>query len=239
MSEAPKIGIVTAMPTEVWPLVRRWRRVVRQHESRSFAFFENDQAVVLAGGIGHAAGTRAAEAMISCYKPGLIVAAGLAGGLRPDWAPPRTMIAACVIDEETGREFTTMHGNGTVVSSRTIAGALKKRELAERFSADIVDMEGAAVAEVAAKHGLPFLAVKAISDELDFDLPPLQDFVDGDGNFQTARFTMNAAFRPQWWPMIAGLKRRTDAAAKQLAELLKRVIREHVQTHVPLTELVS
>ena len=119
------------------------------------------------------AGMRAAEAMISEYAPGCLLATGLAGALRREWAPPKTMIAACVIDEETGREFKTMNGQGTVVSSRTIAGAGKKHELAGRFAADIVDMEGAAVGEVAASHGIPFLAVKAVSDELDFELPPL------------------------------------------------------------------
>jgi len=237
MSERARIGIITAMETEVWPLVRTWRRVVRQHGSRTYRFFEDDQAVVLAGGIGHAAGMRAAEAMIGCYAPDLVVATGLAGGLRPEWAPPRTMIAERVIDEETGREFKTMHGDGTVVSSRTIAGAEKKRELAQRFAADIVDMEGAAIAEVAEKHGLPFLAVKAISDELDFDLPPLQDYVDADGKFQTARFTISAAYRPQCWPMIAALKRKTDAAARELAEVLKQVIAEHARIRV--TELIS
>ena len=239
MSERATIGIVTAMDAEVWPLVRTWRRAVRQHGSRSYRFFENEQAVVLAGGIGYAAGVRAAEAMISCYAPDVIVATGLAGGLRPEWAAPRAMIAARVIDEQTGREFKTVQGDGTVVSSRTIAGAEKKRELAQRFAADIVDMEGAAIAEVAEKHGLPFLAVKAISDELEFDLPPLQDYVDADGKFQTARFTISAACRPQWWPMIAALKRKTDAAAKQLAEVLKQVIREHAHAHGRAIELIS
>ncbi|MBV9610160.1 MAG: hypothetical protein JO187_11430 [Acidobacteria bacterium] len=227
MSDGVKIGIVTAMETEVWPLVRTWRRVRRKCSSRTYRFFESENAVVLAGGIGHAAGTKAAEAVVTSYAPELLVATGLAGALRREFAPPKTMMPARVIDEETGREFTTAHGEGTVVSSRTIAGAAKKAELARRFpAADIVDMEGAAVAEVAAKHGIPFLAVKAVSDELEFDLPPLDHYVDAAGRFETVRFTLAAAVHPQWWRMIAALKRKTDAAAKELAEVLKQVIRE-------------
>jgi adenosylhomocysteine nucleosidase len=233
MSDGATVGIVTAMEAEVQPLVRNWQRVTRQCGATRYRFFENGNTVVLAGGIGHAAGMRAAEAMISCYAPDWLIAAGLAGGLRPDWAPPKTMIAARVIDEETGREFETAHGRGTVVSSRTIAGAEKKRELAQRFAADIVDMEGAAVGAVATSNGIPFLAVKAVSDELDFDLPPLQQYVDEQGRFQTVRFTTHAAFHPQWWPMIAALKRKTDAAARELAGILKQVIAEHAQRQNP------
>jgi len=113
-----------------------------------------------------------------------------------------------------------------VVSSREIARAEKKRELASRFAADAVDMEGAAVAEVAEAHGLPFLAVKAISDEIDFELPPLQEFVDADGRFQGVRFGFWAACHPQWWPAIAQLKKRSDLAAEKLAVKLKEVIAE-------------
>jgi adenosylhomocysteine nucleosidase len=193
-------------------------------------FFENDDAVLICGGIGHDAGKRAAEAVIEYAKPSYLIATGLAGGLKPEWTLGRTMVAAEVVDEVTGRRFRTAYGEGTVVSSREIARAAKKRELAARFAADVVDMEGAAVAEVAETHGLPFLAVKAISDEMEFELPPLQEFVDAEGHFQSARFGFWAAWHPHWWPVVAQLKRRSDAAAAALAEKLREVIAEAQQT---------
>jgi len=226
----PKVGIVTAMATEVWPLIRQWRQVTaagRRRDSRRDAgttFFENDDAVLLCGGIGYEAGKRAAEAMIEYAKPSLLIATGLAGGLKPEWTLGRTMVAAEVVDEATGRRFKTAYGEGTVVSSREIARAAKKRELASRFAADLVDMEGAAVAEVAEAHGLPFLAVKAVSDEMDFELPPLQEFVDAEGRFQSVRFGLWAAWHPRWWPAIAQLKKRSDRAARVLAGKLREVI---------------
>ena len=187
-------------------------------------FFESEDAVLLCGGIGHEAGKRAAEAVIEYAKPSLLIATGLAGGLRPEWTLGRTMVAAEVVDEATGRRFQTAYGEGIVVSSREIARAGKKRELAARFAADVVDMEGAAVAEVAEAHGLPFLAVKAVSDEMDFELPPLQEFVDAEGCFQGARFGFWAAWHPRWWPVIVQLKRKSDAAAAALAVKLREVI---------------
>jgi len=229
------VGIVTAMETEVWPLIRDWRKNSHPWQNRPrvghpLNFFENEDAVLLCGGIGYEAGKRAAKAVIEYARPWLLIAAGLAGGLKPDWTLGRTMVAAEVVDAATGRRFKTAYGEGTVISSREIARAARKRELASRFVADLVDMEGAAVAEVAEAHGLPFLAVKAVSDEMDFELPPLQEFVDAEGRFQHVRFGFWAAWHPQWWPAIARLKKRSDYAASVLAEKLREVIAEAQRT---------
>jgi adenosylhomocysteine nucleosidase len=221
------IGIITAMPTEVWPLIRNWQRQSQQHNGRTFRFFESSKAVVLPGGIGHEAGSRATQAVIALYRPELLIATGLAGGLKPQWTLGRTLIAAEVINSATGRRFRTAGGDGVVISSRIIAGAEEKRRLAAAFpEADVVDMEGAAVAEVASESGLPFLAVKAVSDNLEFNLPPLNRFVDAEGGFETARFTAWAAVRPWWWPKIIQLKRISDYGARALADLLNSIIRD-------------
>ena len=229
------VGIVTAMATEVWPLIREWKKNPHLWQQlpnvgHPLIFLESDNAVLLCGGIGHEAGKRAAEMVVEYAKPSCLIATGLAGGLKPEWTLGRTMVAAEVVDEATGRRFKAAYGEGTVVSSREIARADKKRELASRFGADVVDMEGAAVAEVAEAHGLPFLAVKAVSDEMDFELPPLQGFVDADGNFQGARFGFWAAWHPRWWPAIAQLKKRSDLAAAALAVKLREVIAEVERT---------
>jgi adenosylhomocysteine nucleosidase len=222
------IGVITAMPTEVWPLIRRWPCHVQRHNGRSFKFLESAEAVVLPGGIGHEAGRRAAEAMLALYRPELMIAAGLAGGLKPGWTLGRTLVAAAVIDSGTGQRVRTVGGQGIVVSSRIIADVREKRRLAAAFpDADVVDMEGAAVGEVASNNGLAFMAVKAVSDNLEFDLPPLNQFVTADGQFQAARFTVWASVRPQWWRKIARLKRISDQGAEALAALLKSIIHDN------------
>ena len=219
------------MATEVWPLIRNWRKNPHSWQNRPRVghpaiFFESEDAVLFCGGIGYEAGKRAAEAVIEYAKPDLLIATGLAGGLKPEWTLGRTMVAAEVVDEATGRRFQTAYGEGTVISSREIARAGNKRDLASRFAADVVDMEGAAVAEVAESHGLPFLAVKAVMDDMDFELPPLQDFVDAAGRFQHARFGLWAVWHPRWWLATAQLKMRSDRAAAALAEKLREVIAE-------------
>lgn len=70
-----------------------------------------------------------------------------------------------------GRRFKT----GRVLSGdRFIAGSQDVQRLRERFQGDCVEMEGAAVAQVAQKHALPFVIIRTISDRANGDAP--QDF---------------------------------------------------------------
>lgn len=58
--------------------------------------------------------------------------------------------------------------NGTIVTGDAfIASDAKKLELRERFSADAVEMEGAAVAQVCRIMNVPCLVVRSISDRAD------------------------------------------------------------------------
>src|SRR5690242_8926001 len=101
----PCTAIICAMATEVWPLVRRWRRVPATVMGRSYTFFEHENVVLLAGGIGYEPGHRAAEAIIAYAKPELMIAAGLAGALKPTIQRGQVFTPASVIDELTGAEL--------------------------------------------------------------------------------------------------------------------------------------
>src|SRR5690349_20962155 len=58
---APKVtnAIVAAMEREVHALVKYWRIQEKEHSGRQFRFFENEQTVVVCGGIGSVAARRA------------------------------------------------------------------------------------------------------------------------------------------------------------------------------------
>ncbi len=68
--------------------------------------------------------------------------------------------------------------------------------MAEAYWAHAVDMEAAAVARGAQAHDITFVGLKAISDEADFDMPPIERFVAGDGRFRTAAFAAYVLFVP-------------------------------------------
>src|SRR5579884_3175667 len=170
-----RVAIVAALEREIKPAVRNWRVSTREHDGRRFRFFENDRAVLVCGGIGAEAGRRAAEAVLSLYTPASIISVGFAGGLESKVKIGDLIVPRMIVDSSDGSRTEAPIGKTTLVSFGGIANPDQKAKLAKAYGAQAVDMEAAAVARSAAIHGVPFMAVKAISDELDSDLPPLQD----------------------------------------------------------------
>jgi adenosylhomocysteine nucleosidase len=113
---------------------------------------------------------------------------------------------------------------GTLVSACGISGTKGKRLLARQYQGDAVDMEAASVAAVARAQGIPFMAVKAISDEYDFPVPDLDSFVDADGRFKTGRFVLHAITRPSLWPVMRRLAANSGRASKQLCQTLRMLL---------------
>ena len=83
-------------------------------------------------------------------------------------------------------------------------------------------MEAAAVARAAQAHDITFVGLKAISDEADFEMPPLERFVTGDGQFRTSAFAGFVALRPWLWLRVFQLARNSNKAAAALCEWLEQ-----------------
>lgn len=210
---AGRIAIIAAMDRELKPLVRGWRKV----RERGLTIYESEQAVAVAGGIGTAPAAMAAMVLIAKEQPSCLVSVGLAGAMRLDLATGDVITPGTVINGVTGKRFTIRGGSGTLLSAKLIAGPEQKRELRARFMVDALDMEAAGIATVAESCGLPLFVVKTISDELEFELPPMMAFVDTEGKFHTGKFTMHLLARPAWWPAALRLARNSNKAAHALA----------------------
>ena len=229
----PQIAIVAALERELDPLVKNWRRTLVEHEGRPFTFYESSYAVVVCAGIGAEAARRAAQAIIVRYAPKIIISAGVAGALVPELKVGETIFPAAVVDTQDGsRQETaiptspvanTALGRTIVVSSPEIARKEQKARLAKSYAAHAVDMEGAAVARAAQAHNLPFLAIKAISDEYDFDLPGVEKFI-RNAEFQTARFAIHVALRPWLWLRVLRLAHNTRVASENLCAWLRESV---------------
>ena len=229
----PKIAIVAALERELDPLVKNWRRTTVEHEGRRFTFYESSYAVVVCAGIGPEAARRAAQAIIVKYAPEIIISAGIAGALVPELKVGETIFPAAVVDTQDGsRQETailtspvsnTALGRTIVVSSAEIARPEQKARLAKSYGAHAVDMEGAAVARAAQAHHLPFLAIKSISDEYDFELPGVEKFI-RDAEFQTARFAIYVAVRPWLWLRVMRLAHNTRVASENLCAWLRESV---------------
>jgi adenosylhomocysteine nucleosidase len=214
-----KIAIVAAMEREVGPLVKDWVAVTRQHDGRSYRFFEKSPLILVCGGIGAEVARRAAEAVISLYRPAAIVSAGFAGGLDPSMRAGQMLTPRYVIDSRDGSRTDSGAGEGVLITYESVADVEQKAKLANSYGAHAVDMEAAAVARSAEAHGIKFLACKVISDKHDSRLPPIMQFVKN-GQFNTAGFIAHLAIRPWLWPAVIKLARNSAVASKVLSEAL-------------------
>jgi len=216
-----KTAIVVALAREVAPLTKGWPAKVLEHGGYEFEVLENENIVVICGGIGAEAARRASEAAIAVYHPVRLVSAGFAGALTASLKAGEVVIPQHVIDVADGSSFDTGAGEGKLVSFTEIAGQGQKASLAKAYGAQAVDTEAASVARCAQIHGLQFLAVKAISDEEHVTLPEMRRFVDGKGQFRTGRFAAFAGVRPWLWPGLLELARNSVKASKALCRALE------------------
>jgi len=222
LSVSGKVAIVAALKREVHPLIRNWHANKRQHEGRRFKFFESEWAVLVCGGIGAEAARRASEAVIAIYHPSLIISAGFAGALDPSLLVGNVLMPRWVIDAGEGSRTDTGAGVGALISIDSVAGPGQKAKLAKAYDAQAVDMEAAAVARGAQARGVRFVAIKAISDESNFVMPPMKQFVNGNGEFNTSRFVVFALVRPWLWLKMVQLARNASRAARALCESLEQ-----------------
>jgi len=219
MAEA-SLAIIAALEREIRPLIHTWPARDQTIDGRTLRFYEHDNAVAVAAGIGPEAARRAAVAAISLYHPQRLISAGFAGALDRTLRIGDILRPTVVINAADGSRTPTTKGQGTLVSFPSIAGAAQKARLASAFAAQAVDMEAASVA--AAANGLSFDAIKAISDELDFDLPLMDRYIDSSGQFQTAKFALAAALRPWLWNRLRLLARNSAIASRSLCDYLSR-----------------
>jgi nucleoside phosphorylase len=196
-----RVAIVAALEREVRPLIREWSVNEREIGGRRFRFFENENVVLVCGGIGAEPARRAAEAVIATYAPAKIYSVGFAGALDA-----------------------SLRGEGALVSFGSVASPAQKASLQKSFAAQAVDMEAASVARAAEARGVEFAAVKVISDEFDFSFPSMERFIDSNGQFLQVRFAGFVAVRPWLWLQVARLARNSNRASLALCDRLEKII---------------
>ncbi len=219
-NRAGRVVVLFALGREVAP----FRRAVRTR---------HDVSVVVTG-VGQSAARRAAEAVIHEPIPRLIIMAGFCGALVPDLA-----VGDVVISRDVYSSGTTWLAAEALVPSdvriatrtsrilttdRLISDPIKKKLLGKMHQADAVDMESAAVAEVCARAGVPFLAVRAVSDTVETRLSAeLVKLLSG-GRVSPWKAAMALVRRPLLLGEFLRLARDTRRASRNLATVLVRLL---------------
>ena len=178
------IAVFAAMEIEVQACLTSMNNI-RRTELQGFHVYETEGAVICQTGIGTRA-RDAAEASLA-YAPAVVLSIGVAGGLSPKLSAGDLVVCERIDHEShrrSGVDATVMSHPGLVEgavaaargmrlslstgSSLTVdelaAGADEKSAHHAWKGHDVVEMESFWIGETAAKRGLPFLAVRAISD---------------------------------------------------------------------------
>ena len=173
-----RTGFVVALPAEARTLCQRASAVGER-------FDVGHGSMVAVSGMGELHAERAAQCLVDAGARGL-VSWGCAAGLDPELHPgalcmPQFVITAdgnrWPIDEAWRSGVVAALGQHAVSSAtlvhaaQVLASPVAKRELAARCGAGVADMESAAIARVAHRHGLPLLVVRSVVDPARLSLP--------------------------------------------------------------------
>jgi len=143
------------------------------------------EVVIVEGGVGQKAAARATTETIKFYRPNWVISAGFAGSLDEKLRRGHILMADEVVNL-AGESIKTdlhldaaslaatkgLHIGRLVTVDSIIREPAERRALAAQHSALACDMECFAVARVCRDQGIPFLAVRIISDAVDDELPP-------------------------------------------------------------------
>jgi adenosylhomocysteine nucleosidase len=211
-------AIIAALPREVSGLVKGWER---RSIAGGVVVYSNGQAVIACAGMGAARVALAVQAAMDAMAVTDLISVGLAGACDPKMRVGEIVRAGVVVDARTGERFVDSRFELVLVSTDAIASVKEKARLHASYSAAAVDMEAAAVARLALAHGLGFHAIKAISDEADFELEGLARFSTVEGHFRETAFALHATLRPALWRKVIALGRNSGKAVSALTEALR------------------
>ena len=181
-------------------------------------------------GGGTTAGAEAAAERAVAAGASALVSFGLAGGLDPDLPAGALIIPRFVrIDPasfEADARLSSRFGRPTtqvlLAGAAIVATVGDKRALWQRTGAAAVDLESGAVAQVAARHGLPFAVLRAVCDPAGRDLPPAALIPLGvGGRIPLGRILVSVMARPGQVPGLLALARDAAAARASLRDALR------------------
>jgi adenosylhomocysteine nucleosidase len=240
-----RILVTFALETEFapWRAMRTFRRSSSGSADTFLAEIDGAEIAVVLTGAGPRQAVRAAsQALRSDFDSlNFCISSGLAGALRPEYKIGDVLVARSVFSElpqETlGSQILECSGSlvsfaadlgATVVrrfytADRVVARVDEKQHLGE--TADAVEMESFEILSEATASGVPAVAIRAISDAADEELPmDMNQVFTDEGQVSIPRVVGQVARHPQALPGLIKLGQQSKRAAESLAGFLDRYV---------------
>lgn len=225
-------GIVVALPEELSTLTSK-------KIDKECCVFITDEIVLAYSGAGANNAQTASELLIAqgatrliswgcaaalseTLKPGdlvladtLIDAEGTQIGIHPDWHSYTKSLLSTSLKVHTG---------SLVESLSIVTTANDKKHLHSQTGAVALDMESIAIAKVARQHQLPFLAIRAIADPVNMNLPKaINHSLNNEGDMVLAKLLLFVALHPAELPGLIKLGLHFNAAKNTLKSVAKQL----------------
>ncbi len=199
-----------------------------KEEARSFDRFaacRRDLKVLLTG-IGARNAEKALRRALAAARPGLVLSAGFAGGLRPDLASGSVLFSA---GEQPGLEKKLVAAGAQAANfvcvERVATTAAEKRALRERTGADAVEMESQVIRGICREQGIPSVTVRVVLDTAGEDLPlDFNELMTEDQRLDGRKLASVVLKSPGKISGLLRLQKQGASAANRLAAVLKQAL---------------
>lgn len=211
------------------------------------AMFGGAQVRAVLTGMGQEFALKAAKRSFG-YRPDLCISTGLAGSLHNDYRLG-DIVAARLVSEVGEPVAVASHREllSTAVdcgarqiermaTSRTVvASAEHKRQLGSQ--AEAVEMESYTILAEAARCGIPAVAIRAISDAFDFDMPyNFEAALDDHGQIRKMGIAAQVLRRPSGLNSLLRLARDSKVASRRLADFLDAFAETMADRLIPIEQ---
>lgn len=207
------------------------------------------ELVVVGHGIGHKRATESARhAFDQMAAPELVIGTGvvgaLSGGLKPGDLILSERVLAIDGDGQTAEQVAVAnaddlravgrslgmaniaYSSGAILTShRVLVSGAEKRRAKESTGAIAVDMETAAIATEASARGIPFVAIRAVLDEVDDEVFGLE-MTDENGDVRVLAATSYLLRNPGTMLKLPKMIRNLSRATASIADALIAIVHE-------------
>ncbi|MBI3417449.1 MAG: hypothetical protein HY043_19320 [Verrucomicrobia bacterium] len=181
----------------------------------------------LVTGMGAENASLAIRAALETFSPTLVLTCGFAGGLNPKLPAgaivfsedPEVGLARHLV--ELSAALATFH-----CARRVAVTCTEKKQLWESTRADAVEMESGVIREICRAKQISSATIRVISDSASEDLPlDFNALMSADYEINFAKLLLRVASAPWKIPALLAFQRQTTAAARNLGEILDKLLR--------------
>ena len=225
-------GIVVALPEELSTLTSK-------KIAKGCCVFITDEIVLACSGAG-ANNARTASELLITQGATRLISWGCAAALSETLKPGDLVLANTLIDAEgiqidahpvwhsyTKNTLSTaleVHAGNLAESHSIVATGKDKKHLHTQTGAVALDMESIAIAKVARQHNLPFLAIRAIADPVDMDLPKaIKHSLNNEGDIVLGKLLLFVVLHPAELSRLIKLGLHFNAAKNTLKSVAKQL----------------